>query len=697
MLNTLLSPKTIAVLGASNDPLKPGGRVLSYALEHGYQGKLFPISNSRDSVQGIPAYRSLDQLPEAPDLLVIALPEALIEDSLKAAGKIGTRNAIIFASGYAELGAEGRAMQERLTNVAKSLGIRLLGPNTQGMANFATGAITHFGTIIEQVSPPPSPIGVVSQSGAGSQIIYSRLSELGLGAQYLVATGNEADLDVADFIHAYAADEDIKLILVYAEALKSPSKLAKAALQAKERGVPILMVKAGRTASGQETAASHTGALASEDRLVDVFLEKYGIVRVADFEELAVLSQIFLGERGRPGRRVTSISNSGASCVLSADAIEDHNLILSRFDTDFKSRLAEVLPAFIAPGNPIDMTTATLKNPDLFQQILERLAAADNTDMVFVGFPIGGKGYDFERFARELSWFSESAKRPVVVSVNQRWAVDIFRQHRIPVFSSERRAVAALAVLADYHERIAGATQQPPAAFPDKQVNLPSRSINEAESMEALALSGLPVVRHQVCVTAEEVIETWASWGHRKVVLKGVSDTIAHKSEHGLVRLGLEDEAQLRKAASELLDILSRTEDISPRLLLAEQVASDFELMAGAHYDPVLGSVVAIGRGGVLVEALNDIQFIPAPLTHQEAIRSIKRLDIARAFQATRGMPAVNLDPLADILVKLGEMLTTGDRPIASLDLNPILVRRGDYSPVIVDALIMEWEALQPA
>ncbi|MCD0501684.1 acetate--CoA ligase family protein [Bordetella petrii] len=691
-LSRLLAPESIAVLGASDDPLKPGGRVIDYTLRSGFAGKLYPVSLNRDRVQDIRAYRRLEDVPGAPDLVVIALPEAQIAEALRSAIGKGAGAAIIFASGYAELGQHGREQQEEIAAIARAGQLRLIGPNTQGVANFGSGAIAHFGTIIDQVQARSTPIGIVSQSGAGSQIVYARLDELGLGAKYMVATGNEADVDVADLIDAYAADDEIKVILAYAESIPNPAKLAHAALRAREKGVPVLLAKAGRTQSGQRTAASHTGALASEDRVVDAFLEKYGILRVADFEELAQLSQLFLEQRGRPGRRIVSISNSGASCVLSADAAEAAGLELAPFDDAFKARLSEVLPTYIAPGNPIDMTTATLRNPALFSQILERIAQARNTDLVFAGFPIGGKGYDFDRFARELREFSDASHIPVAAGINQGWAAECFRRHRIPVFSSERRAIQALGMLANYHDRNTAPPPSPPVFAVDPAAPQAGRPLDEPASFALLARAGLPVVRHRTCDSLDAVLGAWEAWGRPPVVLKGVSAAINHKSEFGLVKVGIADDAALRAAARELLDTLARHGEARPRLMLADMAPADFEIMVGAHYDAAFGPMVAVGHGGVLVEALNDVQFMAAPVTPDEARAAIGRLHIARAFQAARGLPAVDTGALAQLLVQVGGLLADSSLGIHSLDINPVRVRRGAHAPAIVDALAVTKE-----
>ena len=720
-LSRILAPRSIAVLGASDDPAKPGGRVLDFMRRHDYRGQVFPVSKNRAVVQGMAAYRTLADVPGRPDVVVIALAEAAIPEALNAAIEAGAAAAIIYASGYAEMGDAGRAQQAHIADIAKQGGLRLIGPNTQGVANFATGAIAHFGVIIDQVTPRRSPIGVVSQSGAGSQIVYARLDALDIGAKYLVATGNEADIDVAEIVQAYVDDSEIELVLVYAESIKRPQVLARAASAARARGVPVLMVKAGRTQSGQRTAASHTGALASEDRLIGAFLDRAGILRVNDFEALAELSQMFLGERGRRGRRLVSMSNSGATCVLSADAAEAAGLTLSTFDDGFKRQLAEVLPAYITPGNPIDMTTATLKNPQMFEQTLACIAQADVADLLFVGFPIGGRGYDFDKFARELQAFSVESGIPVAVSVNQAWAIQCFRACGIPVFTSERRAIEGLARLADYHDRVAAMSGQaesasatsavstavvstPPAdssahrksdqdaiarLVRDEHQRADSAStLNEADSLSLLARSGLPVVRHAVCHDVYEAIECWQAWGRPKIVMKGVSDSIAHKSEHGLVKLGLATEHAVKASAEQLRALLRSLGDPAARLMLADMVPADFELMIGAHVDPQLGPMLAIGQGGMLVEALNDIQFLMAPATEDDVLRAIAKLDVARAFGAWRGLQPVNVHALAQILLQLGDMLTQDNGNIRAIDINPVRVLRGMHRPVIVDALI---------
>ncbi len=722
-LRRVLAPRSVAVLGASEDALKPGGKVIDYMKRHRFAGDIYPVSLNRTEVQGIRAYADLADLPGVPDLVVIALAEAHIAQALEACATAGAAGAVIFASGYAELGEAGRAQQADLTRFARASGVRLIGPNTQGLANFATGAVAHFGTIIDQLPTRVSPVGIVSQSGAGSQILYARLHEVGIGAKYLVATGNEADVDVGTVALAYAQDPDVELILVYAESIQHPARLARAAELARRRGVPILMVKAGRTQSGQRTAASHTGALASEDRLVDAFLEHHGILRLGDFEEMARTSQVFLRRGHRVGRRVASISNSGATCVLSADAIEDAGLELATFDAALCEGLRGVLPAFISAGNPVDMTTATLKNPRLFAQVLEQIHQHEGADLVHVGFPIGGKGYDLGGFADDLRQFVQASGATAAVSVNQDWVTQAFLERGIPVFGSERAAVGALAALARWQaltgERSGGPghalAESPGAAGIGREstqtgVSAPAladaasaattgqvgpgtaatRVLSEAQSLAELAAAGLPVVRHHVCQTPDDAVAAWQALGGAEVVVKGVSASVAHKSEHGLVRVGLASEAAVREAAQAMLATLHTLQAAAPAILVAERMRADVELVLGGHVDPAFGPMVAIGHGGVLVELMDDVQFVPAPCTPAQALRRLQRLHVARVFPAARGLPAIETQRLVDLIVRFGDHVAAQATRLHSIDINPVLVRRGPHDPVIVDALVVQ-------
>lgn len=696
-LLSLLSPRSVAILGASDNPLKAGGRPLDYMRRYGYAGRIFPVNPKRAEIQGLAAWPELAALPEAPDVVVISLAGAEVEQAIDQCIAVGARGAVIYSSGFAELGADGAAQQRRLVERARAGGLRLFGPNTQGVANFAGGAVLHFSTMINEEAGQDGPVAIVSQSGAGSSIVYGGLRRKGIGVRYMVATGNEADVTAAEVLRAVAEDEAVRVLLLYVESLRDPAVLAEAARIAHRRDVPILAVKAGRTRAGQATASSHTGALAGEDALADAFLRQHGILRLNDFRELSEYAQIFAGGQRPRGRKVVAISNSGATCVLAADAAETQGLDLCQFDDAGTAALRTVLPAYVSARNPIDMTTALLGQPQIYGHTLDAVAAQRQADMIFVGFPIGGEGYDFDDFSAQTGRFAAASGVPVAVSANQEWVARAFRAQGVPVFDSERAAMQALALLAGYGEARAAALAAPaPAGVPaahggrdgGRDGDGGGLALDEVQSLAALAAAGLPVVAHRLCRSADDVRRALAELG-TPVVAKGVSPDVTHKSEHGLVRLNLASEAEALAAYDDLDRILRGMAVRHGGVLLARQQRGAFELAIGAHIDAAYGPVVMVGQGGVLVEALEDVQFLVAPFSAEQARAAIGRLRIAPAFAALRGMEAVDTDRLAMLLVRLGDWMAQAGGQVRSVDANPVIVPRGAADPVLVDAVVI--------
>ena len=676
-----LNPRAVAILGASDNPIKAGGRPIAYMRRHGYAGRIFPINPNRSEVQGLPAYASLRALPEAPDAVVISLAGEDVAAAIDDCVAVGAKAAVIYSSGFAELGDAGRAQQADLLARARRGGLRLFGPNCQGVANFSSGAILNFSTMINESPPDDGPVAIVSQSGAGAAILYGGLRRAGIGVRYMISTGNEADVCAAEAVRAVMEDERIRLVVLYVETLRQSAYLAEAARLARERGVTILAVKAGRTSAGQATASSHTGALAAEDALADAFLRQHGIPRLADFRELIDYAPLFLSQPAARGARVVSISNSGATCVLAADAAEEFGLAVEQFDAATLAGLKQALPSYVMARNPIDMTTALLGKPGTFGNTLRALFGSGAADLVHVGFPIGGEGYDFADFAAQASRFAQDSGMPIAVSVNQDWVAQAFQAQGVPTFWSERAAMRGLALLAEQ----AGAAAQPPAISAPKAALCVT--LDEPSSLARLQAAGLPVMRHAVATSEAQVRAAFGTLP-APLVAKGVSADLAHKSEHGLVRLNLREAEQAVQALHDFAATLRGLGAQDGGLLLGAQHKADFELALGAHVDSEFGVAVMIGQGGVLVEVLKDVQFLVAPFSRAQALAAIGRLAIAPAFAAVRGMPAVALEPLADMMVRLGDWMLAQAGQVQSVDANPVLVARGAQAPVIVDAVV---------
>lgn len=677
-----LAPRSIAVVGASADPDKIGGRPIKYMLRHRYGGRLYPVNPQRAEIQGLKAYPDLDALPDAPDLAIVAVPGAAAVEAVAKCARRGVKVAVVMASGFAETGAAGRRAQDEMLRAAKAGGMRLVGPNTQGLANFACGAIASFATLIGEVEPADGPVAVVSQSGAMSMVPYAFLRARGIGVRHSHATGNESDLTVADFVHAVALDEGVRLILLYLESLADPQALEKAALVAHERGIPIVALKAGVSERGQAAASSHTGALATEDRVVDAFFEKLGIWRARDMRSLCNAAPLYLAQRTRPrGRRVTAISNSGASCVMAADAAERFGAVLEPFDAATEARVKAALPGFAASANPVDLTAALLTNSGLFGAVLPLVA--DAADGFFISLPMSGQGYDVPRFARDAADFMARTAKPVVLAAPLEATRRAFEASGVPAFEHDVDAMEALAQILNHAQLEprfdSGSTTE---AVPDGQGFL-----SEADSLRLLEEHGIPVVPHVVCSEASQAAMALRALG-APVVVKGCSPSVPHKTEHGLVRLGVQDAQDAVSVSKIFFEKLAVLQAGQPRVLVAKMVRGSHELVIGARWMAGYGAVVMVGEGGTNVEALKDVAFLVHPFSEADVARSLAKLRIAPLLRGVRGAPAAQLDAFCGAAVAVGRLVAGARGRIASMDLNPVFVGPQAADTLVADALV---------
>ena len=464
-LEAALNPKSVAIIGASDNPHKVGGRPILYMGRYGYQGKIFPINPSRAEVQGYKAYPDLASLSEVPDMAIVALAGEGTVQAVEQCARIGVKVAVVMASGFGETGPEGKKVQDAMLATARAAGMRLVGPNSQGLANFGTGTIANFSTIFNDAHCLPGPVAIISQSGALSQMIYTLLYERRIGVRHCHATGNEADITVAELAAHVAEDPEVKLLLLYLETINNPEQLAKAAAIAHARDLPIVALKSGRTERGQRAARAHTGSAEIEDSRVDAFLRHLGVWRAADPQDLVNASELYLkGWRPR-GRRLVAISNSGATCVMAADVAEELSLPLAALGEATRGQLNAILPGFATTTNPIDMTGVLLGNSSLFGKTLEIVGQDPAADLFFVGFPIAGTGYDLEAFARDAAKFIASTGKPLVLSVAQEEVAVPFIKLGVPVFGSDRQALQALDQLAAHTEMMRLGRDTPVAAM----------------------------------------------------------------------------------------------------------------------------------------------------------------------------------------------------------------------------------------
>ena len=667
MLRSALNPASVAIVGASDNPHKVGGRPILFLKRYGYRGAIYPINPGRPTVQGMRAFPSIAETPEPPELAVVAIAGDEAVGAVEACAARGVKVAVVMTSGFGEIGEI--AKQDRMLAAAKAANMRLIGPNCQGLANFATGMVANFSTIFNEVEARDGPVAIVSQSGANSQAIYTLLRDKGLYARHVHATGNEADVTVADLAAAVVADEGVRLVLLYMEAIKDPMTLAAAAADARRRNIPIVALKAGRTASGQKAASSHTGALASEDRVVDAFFEEHGIWRAADPQGLVRAADLYLkGSRPR-GRRLVVLSNSGASCVMAADHAETRGIPLASVPAE---KLKAVLPAFASVTNPIDVTGALLNDSGLFGAVLPLIG--DHCDLLMLALPVAGTGYDVPRFARDIAAFEQRHRVAAAVAAPQASVREPFRAAGIATFAAEGEAMDALAQVADHAALLARPVPRSPAR--PRPIGA-TRFLNEAESLAMLAAAGIPVIEHRLCKDESDL----PAGGD--VVLKLCSADVPHKSDHGFVALSPADPvAEFRRQRERCLALGARFEGV----IVAKRARGGRELALGARIDPLFGPVVLIGDGGIYLEALKDFRLLLPPFAEEDVLRKLGELRIAPLLGAVRGQPPRDVKAFARMAVRLGLAMEEWDARVASVDINPVVLL--ESGAVALDALV---------
>jgi acyl-CoA synthetase (NDP forming) len=692
-LRRALAPRSIAVIGASDNAHKIGGRPIAYLSRFGFQGQVFPINPARAEVQGLRSYRALADLPEVPDLAIIAVPGELAVQAVDECARMGVAVGIIMSSGFGELHAEGKEQERAMRERARAAGMRLVGPNSQGLANFGTGAVASFSTMFTEVQPADGPIGIISQSGAMAVIPYGLLRERGLGVRHSHATGNDCDVTVCELATVVAEDPELKLLLLYLEGIPDPWNLAEAARIARERELPIVVLKSGRTAAGQAAAQSHTGALANEDRTVDAFLREHGIMRADSMADLVDSAPLYLqGWRPR-GRRLVAISNSGAVCVLTADAATQASMPLEPLQPFTQAELRQILPGFATVRNPVDITAALLTNSGLFGAILPPISRDPAADAFLIGIAVAGAGYDVDAFSRDAANFARDTGKPLVMAAPQTSIAAQFKKHGLVVFPTEGEAVRALGHYLTHMQMLAEvrarnpAVPQAPTAIEGEQL------LDEAASLALLARHGVPVVAHRLCASEQEAAAAFEGLGSARVVVKGCTAQASHKSELGLVKLGIADAQGVRAAYLGVQQAAAQAGIVLSGVIVAAQASGQRELMVGARIDPVFGPVVLVGDGGKYVEAMPDVQVLLAPFTHAQVEEALRRLRIAPLLDGVRGEPPLDVAAFCEAAVSVGRLVSDSAAGISQLDINPVMVRARGQGCVALDAVIYQRKA----
>ena len=691
-LTALLKPKSVAIIGASDDPGRIGGRPLRYLIDVGYTGGIFPVNPGRETVQGLPSFASVSAIPEPVDLAVIAVSTDKAMASLDECAAKGVRAAVVFTAGFAETGDAGRAMQDRLAGLARDSGMRILGPNCLGIYNSAIGFFATFTATLENGLPDPIGVGLVSQSGAYGSHVSLLAIRRGIGIRYWVTTGNECDVELGECIAYLAEDPDIHTIVAYAEGVRDGAGLLDALSLARRMKKPVVFMKVGQTPIGAQAAASHTAALAGSDAVYDSVLRQFGAYRAGDTEELLdVTYACKLGVLPK-GPRIGFLTVSGGVGIQMADAAVGAGLDVAPMPDEAQARLKALLP-FAATRNPVDATAQVFNEPDLIDAYLDIMLESGGYDAVvaFLTYVAAAESM----VAPVLKAIENAhAKYPdriiVMVIVAPDGIIRRYEDAGCLVFEDPTRAVRAIAALHRIHRAMAIPASPRTALVDDPPRALPGNPIGEQESKSILAAAGVTVIEDRLVTTAEEAAAAAGELGF-PVVLKIASADIAHKTEVDGVRLGIHSAEGAAQAFLSLTsDVQRRRPDARLDGVLVSPMAGDgVETILGIHRDPVFGPVVMFGLGGVLVEVLEDVSFRVAPFDEDEARRMVLDLKGRAILEGTRGRGPYDLPALFGALANLSRFAASHADVIESVDVNPFLVRPEGKGAIALDALVV--------
>jgi acyl-CoA synthetase (NDP forming) len=680
-LDKLLRPSSIAIIGASDEPSRIGGRPLAYLRAAGFRGPLYPVNSKRSVVQGLQAYPTIADVPGPVDFAVIAVAAAQAVAAVGDCAARGVGAAVIFTAGFAEVGPAGAVLQDRIAAIARESGMRVLGPNCLGLFSTANAFYPTFTTSLDRGLPKPGRLSIVSQSGAFGSHLYFTAIGRGLGMRHWIATGNEVDVDVAECLHWVAEDPGTDVIMAYTEGVKDGARFIAALEAARTRRKPVIFMKVGRSALGAAVVTSHTAALAGADAVYDAVLRRHGAYRARSAEEMVDIA--YAAGRGvyPASERLGLITISGGVGALMADDAGERGLQLPPMPEEAQRRLKELVP-FASPRNPIDLTAQPFNDIKLVARNLEIALREGGYDSVIAFFSsVAGSpaiAEPMRQAIRELR-----SLRPDCLFVLSALVPDAlkaaYEADGVPVFEDPSRAVAAVAALAGFGRSFRQSAHAPtPISRPKNAIRA---GMGEREAKRVLAEWGIPVLDERLARSADEAVAAFADLGG-PVVLKIGSPDIQHKTEVGGVLLDLRDAEAVRQGYAALAAH-------APEVLVAPYVTGGVEVIVGAKRDPVFGPVAMVGLGGVFVEVLQDVALRPAPVDKGEALAMIGELRGRAVLAGARGRPAADTRALADAVAALSRFAAAHADEIESVDINPFLVLPEGHGAVALDALIV--------
>lgn len=691
---SLLKPVKIAVVGASERESSFGGDTCKNIIDFSEPSKYYFINPNRTEIFGQKCYNTIDEVPNNFDLAIICTPQSTVIDVLKKSAQKQCKAAVVYASGYSETGTkEGKAAETELINTCKELDIALLGPNCGGFINYIDDVYS-FAFVAEK-RDRKGTVGLVSQSG---QLCLSLMDNPKGKFSYVLSVGNCSVIKVEEYMDYLVDDEDTKVIAAYLEGVSKPEVFVNALKKAAMKRKPVVILKTGRSEKGSKISASHTGSLSGSDKTYDALFKKFGVIRVDDMEELLSMSHLLSTIKEYPKQgRYAAMNLSGGETIITADVGSTKGINYPNFTVETLSKLKEMLPSYATPNNPLDMTASLSYDSEKYAGALRTVMNDPNIDMIFIGYTL------LLNIADPCIYYMTEGIEKVVNEGNTKPMVMIpyIENTRNPEYA-ERLEKAGVPILPpvvyamEIIKKFTDFIEYNPdehtldAAIPVDKGEHDKRFLSEHDSKIMLSNAGIPVPKEKIAKNEEEALRIADEFGF-PLVMKIESADIPHKSDAGGVKLNIRSKEDVLKSFEEIMtNVRNYNSDACINgILMQEMLPKGLELILGVKNDPLFGPMILCGLGGVFVEIFKDVSLYPAPLNHKEALDMIKSLKGYPLLTGYRGAKELDVESMADLIVKASEFAVANKETVAEVDINPVFLYEKGNGLSVADSLIL--------
>jgi acetyltransferase len=702
-LSPLLKPQSIAIVGDFDDLSTIGGRLLKALVNHEYKGKIFPVNPEYKDVGGVLCYPSLTDIQSEIDAVLVAVPGGVVVRVVEEAAKKKVKAAVIYSSGFSELGEGGISKQEEIVKIAKKNNILICGPNCAGIVNFNDNIAMSFYQFLDLPQLIPGNIAFVSQSGPLGGGLINRAQDKGIGISHFISTGNEALLESSDYIEYLLEDSYTSVIILLIEGIKDAKKFLRVADLALKKKKPIVIMKLGRTSIGKKAAGFHTGAMAGSDVVYEAIFKGKGIIRVDEPDELFANASMLAKNCLLRGNRIGIITSTGGGGVLLLDKLSEMGMAIPEISLKTDRELSKISAAFGLLKNPLYLPVQNFNDVLLFSKVLEIFSQDENLDGVIVVLSMVG-GEQGKEMASQIIKVGGSLEKPMVIwwvgGSLSALGIQMMEKSSVPIFTSPNKCIKALVASFQYARLFECYNGEKAATIsisqPDRKrieavLENSGRILTEDLGKEILSVYGIPIPSEKLSRSFDEVKKIASEIGY-PVVLKIISPQIAHKTEAGGLKLGIRNEEELSLAYSEILD---NAKKYNPQaeikgVLVQEMVKPGKEVIVGMVQDPQFGPMIVFGLGGIFVEVLRDFSLRHAPLKERDAWEMIQEIKGYSVLKGIRGDPSCDLKAIHQVLISVSQLTMDFQDVISSIDINPLVVYPQGEGVKVLDCLFVK-------